>query len=188
MLIEPTAIPDVLLLTPEVHEDHRGHFFESFNQKNFPDKPFVQDNHSFSKCNTIRGLHYQVVKPQAKLVRVVYGIILDVAVDLRKNSPTYKQHVAVQLSADNCKQLYIPEGFAHGFQVLSEVAEVLYKTTEYWYKEHDRSINYLDPELNIAWQAPLCVPNANTYYRKLSVKDQNAPFLKDVVENAENTF
>ena len=188
MLIEPTSIPDVLLLTPEVHEDHRGHFFESFNQKNFPDKTFVQDNHSFSKCNTIRGLHYQVVKPQAKLVRVVYGIILDVAVDLRKNSPTYKQHVAVKLSADNCKQLYIPEGFAHGFQVLSEVAEVLYKTTEYWYKEHDRSINYLDPELNIQWGTPYPASKEKPYSRRVSEKDRNAPFLKDVVENDENTF
>ena len=179
MLIEPTAIPDVLLLTPEVHEDHRGHFFESFNQKNFPDKVFVQDNHSFSKCNTIRGLHYQVVKPQAKLVRVVYGTILDVAVDLRKDSPTYKQHVAIELSAENFKQLYIPEGFAHGFQVLSEHAEVLYKTTEYWYKEHDRSLNYLDPELNIQWGTPYTVPKEKPYYRMVSQKDLNAPFLKD---------
>jgi dTDP-4-dehydrorhamnose 3,5-epimerase len=175
MLIEPTSIPDVLLLTPKVHEDHRGHFLESFNQKHFPDKAFVQDNHSLSRCNTIRGLHYQVVKPQAKLVRVVRGIILDVAVDLRESSPTFKQHVAVELSADNFKQLYIPEGFAHGFQVLSEYAEVLYKTSEYWYKEHDRSINYLDPELNISWEKPWAF---NDY--RISDKDQNAPFLKDV--------
>ena len=188
MLIEPTDTPDVLLITPKVHEDDRGHFFESFNQKNFPDKTFVQDNHSFSKCNTIRGLHYQVVKPQAKLVRVVYGTILDVAVDLRKDSPTYKQHVAIELSAENFKQLYIPEGFAHGFQVLSEHAEVLYKTTEYWYKEHDRSLNYLDPELNIQWGTPYPAPKEKPYYRMLSEKDRNAPFLKDVVENDENTF
>ena len=110
---------------------------------------------------------------------MIYGIVLDVAVDLRRDSPTFKQHVAVQLSADNYNQLYIPEGFAHGFQVLSEVAEVLYKTTEYWYKEHDRSINYLDPELNIPWQTPLAVPNEKSYYRLVSEKDKNAPFLKD---------
>ena len=179
MLIEPTAIPDVLLITPDVHKDERGHFLESFNQKFFPDKVFVQDNHSLSKCNTIRGLHYQVDKPQAKLVRVVYGTILDVAVDLRRDSPTYKQYVAIELTADNFKQLYIPEGFAHGFQVLSEHAEVLYKTTEYWYKEHDRSVNYLDPELNIQWKTPYAVPRETPYYRRVSDKDKSAPFLKD---------
>ena len=175
MLIEPTDIPDVLLITPKVHEDDRGHFFESFNQKFFPDKVFVQDNHSLSKCNTIRGLHYQVVKPQAKLVRVVKGVILDVAVDLRKDSPTYKKYVMVELSSENFKQLYIPEGFAHGFQVVSDHAEVLYKTTEYWYKEYDRSLNYLDPELNIPWEKPWAFSG-----HRVSEKDMNAPFLKDV--------
>lgn len=169
MNIESTSIPDVLLVTPKVHKDDRGYFLESFNQKYFIDKSFVQDNQSYSQFNTIRGLHYQVVKPQAKLVRVIKGSILDVAVDLRKDSPTFQKHVAVELSADNFKQLYIPEGFAHGFQVLSEDAIVLYKTTEFWYKEHDRSINYKDPVLNIAWH--------NIGSPLISSKDQNAPLL-----------
>jgi dTDP-4-dehydrorhamnose 3,5-epimerase len=170
MLIEPTIIPDVLVITPKVHRDERGYFLESFNNKHLP-YSFVQDNQSFSYKNTIRGLHYQVVNPQAKLVRVVSGTILDVAVDLRVSSPTFRQHVAVKLSADNFKQLYIPEGFAHGFLVLSEYAEVLYKTTEYWHKEHDRSINYNDPDLNIDWlgvTSPI-----------ISDKDINAPMLRD---------
>lgn len=171
MDIIPTSISDVLLITPKVFRDERGYFLESFNQKFFSDKTFVQDNQSYSQKNTIRGLHYQVVKPQAKLVRVVRGCILDVAVDIRKSSPTFKKYVAVELSADNFNQLYIPEGFAHGFQVLSEEAEVLYKTTEYWYKEHDRSIYYNDPELAIPWRIEDSV--------KLSSKDLNAPRLKD---------
>ena len=170
MLIEPTAIPDVLLITPKVFHDSRGYFLESYNNKNLPFS-FVQDNQSFSLKNTIRGLHYQVVKPQGKLVRAVKGCILDVAVDIRKDSPTFGKYVAVELSSDNFKQLYIPEGFAHGFSVLSEEAEVLYKTTDYWYKEHDRSINYSDPELNIDWKI-VGVP-------MLSDKDRDAVFLKD---------
>lgn len=171
MTILPTYIPEVLLITPKVFRDNRGYFLESFNQKFFSDKSFVQDNQSFSQKGTIRGLHYQVVKPQAKLVRVVKGKILDVAVDIRKDSPTFKKHVAFELSADNFNQLYIPEGFAHGFQVLSEEAEVLYKTTEYWYKEHDRSIYYNDPDLDILWNLSDEV--------MLSDKDLNAPRLKD---------
>lgn len=171
MNIIPTSIPEVLLVVPKVFRDDRGYFLESFNQKYFLDKTFVQDNQSFSQNGTIRGLHYQVQKPQAKLVRVVKGVILDVAVDIRRDSPTFKKHVAVELSADNFNQLYVPEGFAHGFQVLSEEAEVLYKTTEYWYKEHDRSIYYNDPELAIPWRIEDSV--------KLSSKDLNAPRLKD---------
>jgi dTDP-4-dehydrorhamnose 3,5-epimerase len=170
MLIEPTKIPDVLLVTPKVFQDSRGYFLESYNNKHLPFN-FVQDNQSYSKKNTIRGLHYQVVKPQGKLVRAVKGCILDVAVDIRKDSPTFGKYVAVELSSDNFKQLYIPEGFAHGFSVLSEEAEVLYKTTDYWYKEHDRSINYNDPELNIDWKIE-GVP-------MLSDKDRDAAFLKD---------
>jgi dTDP-4-dehydrorhamnose 3,5-epimerase len=129
MLIEPTHIPEVLLITPKVFRDSRGYFLESFNNKHLPFN-FVQDNQSFSLKNTIRGLHYQVVKPQGKLVRAVKGCILDVAVDIRKDSPTFGKYVAVELSSDNFKQLYVPEGFAHGFSVLSEEAEVIYKTTD----------------------------------------------------------
>ena len=170
MLVEPTEIPDVLLITPKVFRDSRGYFLESFNNKHLPFN-FVQDNQSYSEKNTIRGLHYQVVKPQGKLVRAIKGRILDVAVDIRKDSPTFKQYVAVELSSDNFKQLYIPEGFAHGFSVLSDEAEVLYKTTDYWYKEHDRSINFNDPELNIDWKIE-GIPI-------LSDKDRDAVFLKD---------
>jgi dTDP-4-dehydrorhamnose 3,5-epimerase len=170
MIVEPTEIPDVLLITPKVFRDSRGYFLESFNNKHLPFN-FVQDNQSYSEKNTIRGLHYQVVKPQGKLVRAIKGRILDVAVDIRKDSPTFKQYVAVELSSDNFKQLYVPEGFAHGFSVLSDEAEVLYKTTNYWYKEHDRSINFSDPELSIDWKIeglPI-----------LSDKDRDAVFLKD---------
>ena len=170
MLVESTHIPDVLLVTPKVFKDSRGYFLESFNNKHLPFN-FVQDNQSFSLKNTIRGLHYQVVKPQGKLVRAIKGRILDVAVDIRKDSPTFKQYVAVELSSDNFKQLYVPEGFAHGFSVLSDEAEVLYKTTEYWHKEHDRSLNFNDPELNIDWKIE-SIPI-------LSDKDRDAVFLKD---------
>jgi dTDP-4-dehydrorhamnose 3,5-epimerase len=170
MLIEPTEIPDVLLVTPKVFKDSRGYFLESFNNKHLPFN-FVQDNQSFSLKNTIRGLHYQVVKPQGKLVRAIKGRILDVAVDIRKESPTFKKYVAVELSSDNFKQLYVPEGFAHGFSVLSEEAEILYKTTDYWYKEHERSLNFNDPELNIDWK----IEGISI----LSDKDRDAVFLKD---------
>jgi dTDP-4-dehydrorhamnose 3,5-epimerase len=170
MLVEPTEIPDVLLITPKVFRDTRGYFLESFNNKHLPFN-FVQDNQSYSEKNTIRGLHYQVVKPQGKLVRAIKGRILDVAVDIRKDSPTFGKHVAVELSSDNFKQLYVPEGFAHGFSVLSDEAEVLYKTTDYWYKEHDRSINFSDPELSIDWKIE-GIPI-------LSDKDRDAVFLKD---------
>ena len=170
MLVEPTNIPDVLLVTPKVFRDSRGYFLESFNNKHLPFN-FVQDNQSYSEKNTIRGLHYQVVKPQGKLVRAIKGRILDVAVDIRKDSPTFKQYVAVELSSDNFKQLYVPEGFAHGFSVLSDEAEILYKTTDYWYKEHERSLNFNDSELNIDWKIedlPI-----------LADKDRDAVFLKD---------
>jgi dTDP-4-dehydrorhamnose 3,5-epimerase len=170
MLVESTEIPDVLLITPKVFKDSRGYFLESFNNKHLPFN-FVQDNQSYSEKNTIRGLHYQVVKPQGKLVRAIKGRILDVAVDIRKDSPTFGKHVAVELSSDNFKQLYIPEGFAHGFSVLSEEAEVLYKTTDYWYKEHERSLNFNDPELNIDWKIE-GIPI-------LSDKDKDAVFLKN---------
>ena len=151
------AIPDVLLLTPTVHGDARGFFMESFNQRVFEEitgihATFVQDNHSRSGQGVLRGLHYQVEQPQGKLVRVIAGKILDVAVDIRRNSATFGQWASARLSADNHHQLWVPEGFAHGFLVLSEVAEVLYKTTDYYAPQHERSIRWDDPTLAIDWQ------------------------------------
>ena len=152
-----TAIPGLLIIEPEVFGDDRGFFFESFNRRKFAeligrDVDFVQDNHSRSVKNVLRGLHYQAQHPQGKLVRVVQGAVLDVAVDIRKSLPTFGQHVAVELSAENKRILWIPEGFAHGFVVLSDTAEFLYKTTDYWYPEHERSIRWNDPTLKIDWQ------------------------------------
>jgi dTDP-4-dehydrorhamnose 3,5-epimerase len=157
MKATPLAIPDIILLEPKVFGDDRGFFFESFNRRKFAeltgrDVDFVQDNHSRSVQNVLRGLHYQIQHPQGKLVRVVQGAVLDVAVDIRKSSPTFGQHVTVELSAENKRMLWIPEGFAHGFVVLSDSAEFLYKTTDYWFKEHERSILWNDPALNIDWQ------------------------------------
>jgi dTDP-4-dehydrorhamnose 3,5-epimerase len=150
------AIPDVVLIEPQVFSDNRGFFFESFNRKDF-EKPigrdilFVQDNHSKSVRNVVRGLHYQIKQPQAKLVRVVVGEVFDVAVDIRKSSPTFGQWVGEILSAQNKKQLWVPEGFAHGFLTLSETAEVLYKTTDYWAEDYERTIVWNDAILDIKW-------------------------------------
>ena len=163
MKVIHTAIPDLLIIEPKVFGDDRGFFFESFNRRKFAeltgrDVDFVQDNHSRSANNVLRGLHYQIQSPQAKLVRVVQGAVLDVAVDIRKNSPTFGQHVAMELSAENKLMLWIPEGFAHGFFVLTETAEFLYKTTDYWFPEHERCIRWDDPTLAIDWRlkaAPL---------------------------------
>ena len=157
MKLIQTHIPDVKLIEPKVFGDDRGFFFESFNRRKFfeltgQDIDFVQDNHSRSAQNVLRGLHYQIQHPQGKLVRVVQGVVLDVAVDIRKNSPTFGQHVAVELSAENKLMLWIPAGFAHGFVVLSESAEFLYKTTDYWFPEHERSILWNDPTLAIDWK------------------------------------
>jgi dTDP-4-dehydrorhamnose 3,5-epimerase len=156
MKVEPTAIPDVLLLEPTVHGDARGFFFESFHQKRFDDAIgrkilFVQDNHSRSGKNVLRGLHYQLRRPQGKLVRVVSGEVFDVAVDLRKRSPTFGKFVSMVLSADNKKQLWIPEGFGHGFLVLSDTAEFLYKTTDYYVPEDERCVIWNDPDIAIDW-------------------------------------
>lgn len=156
MLITPTAIPDVLLIEPRVFGDERGFFFESFNLRAFREASrlsgdFVQDNHSKSARNVLRGLHYQVRQPQGKLVRVVAGCVFDVAVDIRRQSPTFGRWVGQVLSGDNKKQLWIPPGFAHGFVVLSESAEFLYKTTDYWAPEHERCIMWNDPALAIDW-------------------------------------
>lgn len=152
----PAAIPDVLIIEPKVFGDERGYFFESFNRRQFAeltgrDVNFVQDNHSRSVKNVLRGLHYQIQHPQGKLVRVVQGAVFDVAVDIRKSSPTFGQHVAVKLSAENKRMLWIPEGFAHGFVVLSETAEFLYKTTDYWAPEFERCIAWNDKILKIEW-------------------------------------
>ncbi len=154
--VTPTAIPDVLIIEPKVFGDDRGWFFESFNEKNFSTAAgqsmiFVQDNHSSSKKGVLRGLHYQIEQTQGKLVRVCAGAVFDVAVDLRKSSGTFGKWVGVELSADNKKQLWIPEGFAHGFLVLSEEAEFLYKTTDYWHAASEKCIVWNDPELNIDW-------------------------------------
>ena len=153
----PLAIPDVILFEPKVFGDDRGFFFESFNQAQFdaavgrPVK-FVQDNHSRSVRNVLRGLHYQIQQPQGKLVRVAVGEVFDVAVDLRRSSPTFGRWVGAVLSAENKKQLWVPEGFGHGFVVLSEVAEFLYNTTDYYAPAHERCIIWNDPILSIDWQ------------------------------------
>ena len=157
MKVLPTKIPDVLIIEPKVFGDDRGFFFESFNQKQFSaltgiEKDFVQDNHSKSTKGVLRGLHYQIKQPQGKLVRVVSGEVFDVAVDLRKSSETFGQWTGVVLSAENKRQFWVPEGFAHGFVVLSETAEFLYKTTDYYAPEYERCIRWNDAELAIDWQ------------------------------------
>ena len=156
MNVNKTAIPDVLIFEPRVFGDDRGFFFESFNQRNFEEAvgkkvSFVQDNHSRSVKNVLRGLHYQIQQPQGKLVRVVQGEVFDVAVDIRKNSPTFGQWVGEVLSADNKKQLWVPEGFAHGFLTLSDTAEFLYKTTDYYAPAFERCIRWDDPAIGITW-------------------------------------
>ncbi len=156
MQIHTTEIPDLLIIEPKVFGDDRGFFYESFNARRFAEltginKHFVQDNHSKSAKNVLRGLHYQIRQPQGKLVRVVAGEVFDVAVDIRKNSPTFGRWVGVTLSEDNKRQFWIPEGFAHGFVVTSESAEFLYKTTDYWAPEHERSILWNDPAIGIQW-------------------------------------
>jgi len=156
MKVITTLIPDLLLIEPKVFGDERGFFYESYNRRQFAeltgrDADFVQDNHSKSVKGVLRGLHYQIQHPQAKLVRVVQGAVLDVAVDIRKNSATFGRHVAAELSAENRRMFFIPEGFAHGFVVLSDTAEFLYKTTDYWYPEHERSLLWNDPALGIDW-------------------------------------
>lgn len=154
--VTPTAIPDVLVIEPRVFGDDRGWFFESFNEKDFStavgkEVNFVQDNHSSSKKGVLRGLHYQTEQTQGKLVRVCHGAVFDVAVDLRKSSATFGQWVGVELSADNKKQLWIPAGFAHGFLVLTESAEFLYKTTDYWHAVSEKCIVWNDASLKIQW-------------------------------------
>jgi len=156
MKITRLSIPDVLLIEPKVFGDDRGFFFESFNQRAFEEAvgrtvTFVQDNHSKSAKNVLRGLHYQIQHPQGKLVRVVAGEVFDVAVDIRRSSPTFGMWTGETLSAENKKQMWIPEGFAHGFVVLSAFAEFLYKTTDYWFPEYERCIAWNDSASNIDW-------------------------------------
>jgi dTDP-4-dehydrorhamnose 3,5-epimerase len=151
----PTALPDIFVLEPRVFGDERGFFLESFNERTMRelgiDENFVQDNHSCSSRNVLRGLHYQVKQAQGKLVRVVEGEILDVAVDLRRSSPTFAKWEAVRLSGENKRMLWIPRGFAHGFRVISEKAHVLYKATDYYAPEHERTLAWNDPKLKIDW-------------------------------------
>ncbi|MDP9510603.1 dTDP-4-dehydrorhamnose 3,5-epimerase [Pseudomonas protegens] len=176
MKVIPTDLPGVLIIEPKVFGDERGFFYESFNAKAFADatglnQPFVQDNHSRSARNVLRGLHYQIEHSQGKLVRVIAGEVLDVAVDIRRGSPNFGRWASVRLSAENNRQLWIPEGFAHGFVVLSDFAEFLYKTTDYYTPSAERCIRWDDPTLAIDWQ--LQEPPA------LSAKDQNGKSLKE---------
>jgi len=170
-------LPEVLIIEPKIFGDERGFFFESFNAKAFAhaiglEASFVQDNHSKSERGVLRGLHYQLQQPQGKLIRVAYGEIYDVAVDIRSGSPTFGQWVGVTLSAENKKQLWIPGNFAHGFVVVSDTAEVLYKTTDYYAPEHERSIRWDDPDLAINWPVDALPP-------KLSARDADALSLAD---------
>ncbi len=172
----PTAIPEVLILEPKVFGDARGFFLESFNARDFAQATglnvdFVQDNHSKSAKGVLRGLHYQIQHAQGKLVRVVEGEVFDVAVDLRRSSPTFGRWVGERLSASNHRQLWVPPGFAHGFVVLSESAQFLYKTTDYWYPEHERSLLWNDPAIGIDW--PIDVQPL------LAAKDAAASLLRD---------
>ncbi|ABB07570.1 dTDP-4-dehydrorhamnose 3,5-epimerase [Burkholderia lata] len=154
--VTATALPEVKLIEPKVFGDARGYFYESFNAREFaehvaPGIEFVQDNHSRSAKGVLRGLHYQIEHTQGKLVRVVEGEVFDVAVDVRRSSPNFGKWVGVTLSADNHRQLWVPPGFAHGFLVVSESAQFLYKTTDYWFPEHERSIVWNDPDIGIVW-------------------------------------
>ena len=157
MNVIKTIIPDVLIIEPKVFGDDRGFFLESFNEKMFTEKTgvktrFIQDNHSRSRKNVLRGLHYQIQQPQGKLVRVVTGEVLDIAVDIRKSSPTFGQWVSCLLTGENKKQFWVPPGFAHGFVVLSDVTDFLYKTTAYYAPQYERAILWNDPDLAIDWQ------------------------------------
>lgn len=178
MNIIKTNIPEVLILEPKVYGDERGFFYESFNERVFReltvlDENFVQDNHSRSVKGVLRGLHYQIKQPQGKLVRCIVGEVFDVAVDIRKGSATFGQWAGVNLSAENKKQIWIPPGFAHGFLVMSDVAEILYKTTDYYAPEYERTIIWNDPDLAIDWQLE--------QYPLLSSKDSKGlTFLESV--------
>ena len=180
MNVVPTALPEVLILEPKVFGDPRGFFVESYNRKTFAadtglDVGFVQDNHSRSVKGVLRGIQYQLVKPQGKLVRAVTGVVWDVAVDLRGSSPRFKQWVGVELSAENRRLPWAPPGFGHAFVVLSDPADFLYKTTDYWYPQHDRNLAWNDQELAIAW--PLNELHLPNDLPSLAAKDASAPSL-----------
>jgi dTDP-4-dehydrorhamnose 3,5-epimerase len=175
MKVAATILPEVLLIEPKVFGDARGFFLESYSERMFReatglDVAFVQDNHSRSVRHVLRGIHYQVVRPQGKLVRVASGAVFDVAVDLRRSSPRFGRWVGAELSAENQRQLWIPPGFGHGFLVLSESADFLYKTTDYWIAEHDRAVRWNDVRLAIDWPLTGAVPI-------VSAKDGGAPAL-----------
>ena len=177
MKVIPTSLPEVLILEPKVFGDERGFFMESWNARTFAeatglDVTFVQDNHSRSAKDVLRGIHYQVVKPQGKLVRVVSGAVFDVAVDLRTSSPNFGRWVGIELSAENKRQLWVPPGFGHAFLVLSDYADFLYKTTEYWIAQHDRSLRWNDPTVAVQWPLAGALP-------QLAAKDAAAPSLTD---------
>ncbi len=173
MLIEPQKIPDVLLITPDIHQDNRGYFLESFHLLKYSDEgfnaTFVQDNEVFSEKNVVRGLHYQLKYPQGKLIRCIRGIILDVGVDIRENSDTFGQYVSNRLTSDRKEMMYVPEGFAHGYSVLSDDAIIQYKCTEYYHPEDEYGIKWNDPELGIEWEITNPI---------ISGKDSNLPYLK----------
>ena len=176
MNVIPTNVPDVLIIEPRVFGDDRGFFFESYNQRAFEDKAgitlsFVQDNHSRSVKGVLRGLHYQIQQPQGKLVRASVGTVYDVAVDIRQSSPTFGQWAGCTLSAENKRQLWVPPGFAHGFVVVSDVAEVLYKATDFYAPQHERSILWNDPAIGIEWPIDGEVT--------LSKKDEEGKLLKE---------
>ena len=180
MKLTETAIPDICILEPNIFGDHRGYFIESYNKEKFPSKyqhiDFIQDNESKSSKGVLRGLHYQLPPfAQTKLVRVIKGKVLDITVDIRKGSPTFGKHVAVELTGKNKKQLLIPRGFAHGFIVLSKTAIFSYKCDNYYSPEHERGILYNDPNLGIDWKL-------NTQNLLLSDKDKVQPLLKDVTD------
>jgi dTDP-4-dehydrorhamnose 3,5-epimerase len=177
MKVQPTALPEVLVVEPDVYGDERGFFFESFNQRRWRETTglatrFVQQNHSGSGKGVLRGLHYQIEQPQGKLLRVIAGEVFDVAVDIRQHSPSFGQWAGEYLSAENRKQFWVPEGFAHGFLVLSETAEFLYLATDYYAPEHERAIIWNDPDLNIDWPLQGEVPI-------LSDKDSCASLFKE---------
>ncbi len=178
MRVIDTQIPDVKIIEPDIFKDDRGFFYESFSQINFEtalgkNVTFVQDNHSKSSKGVLRGIHYQIQQPQGKLVRVIHGEVFDVAVDLRKNSPTFRHWVAAQLNAENNHQLWVPEGFGHAFLVLSDEAEFLYKTTDYYSPQFERAIIWNDRDLDIGW------PEEINMQPILSNKDKDALFLSD---------
>ena len=177
MEFEPTEIPDVVLIRPKVFGDPRGYFFESWEERKFAaaglDVKFVQDNHSRSARNILRGLHYQIQQPQGKLVRVVTGSVFDVAVDIRRSSPTFGRWVGATLTEENHHMLWVPPGFAHGFLVLSESADFLYRCTDFWAPPHERAIRWNDPDLNVKWPLPEGVEPV------LSAKDAVAKRFRD---------